>query len=275
MSIDRSHLKEVIEKTWEERSSLSPASTGEAPAAVREILDELDRGRLRVAEKNEKGWTTHGWIKKAILLSFRLNDSSLINPSSSPAYDKVPLKFKEWTEEHFKKAGFRVVPGAIIRHSAYIAPEAVIMPSFINVGAYVDRGTMIDSAVRVGSCAQIGKNCHISDNVGIGGVLEPVQANPVIIEDNCFIGASCQIVEGTFIGEGSVLGAGVILTGSTKIVDRETGAISYGRIPPYSVVVPGVLPDPDPTRVGLQCAVIIKHVDENTRSKTSLNELLR
>ncbi len=275
MSTDRPHLKEVIEKAWEERSSLSPQNPGEAADTVREILEELDRGKLRVAEKNAKGWITHSWVKKAILLSFRLNDSSFMISHSSPAYDKVPLKFKEWTEEHFKKAGFRVVPGAIVRHSAYIAPETVIMPSFINVGAYVDRGTMIDSAVRVGSCAQIGKNCHLSDNVGIGGVLEPLQANPVIIEDNCFIGASCQIVEGTFIGEGSVLGAGVILTGSTKIVDRETGALSYGRIPPYSVVVPGVFPDPDPARVGLHCAVIIKHVDENTRSKTSLNELLR
>ena len=272
---DRSHLEEVIEKAWNERELLSSTSTGEAREAVREILFELDRGELRVAEKIGGRWITHSWVKKAILLSFRLNDSFLMDHHIAPAYDKVPLKFEEWIEEQFKEAGFRVVPGAIVRHSAYIAPGAVIMPSFINVGAYIDSGTMIDSAVRVGSCAQIGKNCHLSDNVGIGGVLEPPQADPVIIEDHCFIGACSEIVEGIFVGEGSVLGAGVILTGSTKIVDRETGAISYGRIPPYSVVVPGVLPDSNPTKPSLQCAVIIKHVDEKTRSKTSINELLR
>jgi len=272
---DRSHLEEIIEKAWKERESLSPASTGEIQEAVREILFELDRGELRVAEKRGEHWITHSWVKKAILLSFRLNGSFLMEHSFSPAYDKVPLKFEEWIEEQFKEAGFRVVPGAIVRHSAYIAHGAVIMPSFINVGAYIDQGTMIDSAVRVGSCAQIGKNCHLSDNVGIGGVLEPPQADPVIIEDHCFIGACSEIVEGVFVGEGSVLGAGVILTASTKIVDRDTGAISYGRIPPYSVVVSGVLPDANPVKPGLQCAVIIKRVDEKTRSKTSINELLR
>ncbi len=272
---DRSHLKKVIEEAWEERKALTPTNIGEIPEAVREILFELDRGELRVAEKIEGKWITHDWIKKAILLSFRLNDSFLMNHPSSPAFDKIPLKFEEWTAEQFKEADVRVVPGSIVRHSAYIAPGAVIMPSFINVGAYIDSGTMIDSAVRVGSCAQIGKNCHLSDNVGIGGVLEPLQADPVIIEDKCFIGACCEIVEGVFIGEGSTLGAGVILTSSTKIVDRERDTISYGRVPPYSVVVPGSLPASDPLKPALQCAVIIKQVDEKTRSKTSTNELLR
>ncbi|HUX80207.1 MAG TPA: 2,3,4,5-tetrahydropyridine-2,6-dicarboxylate N-succinyltransferase [Alphaproteobacteria bacterium] len=272
---DRSHLQAVIEKAWEERQQLTPEVTGEVPEAVREILFELDRGELRVAEKIGDKWLTHSWVKKAILLSFRLNDSFVMNHTYSPAYDKIPLKFEEWSADQFQEAGFRVVPGAVVRHSAYIAPGAVIMPSFINVGAYIDSGTMIDSAVRIGSCAQIGKNCHLSDNVGIGGVLEPPQADPVIIEDNCFIGACSEILEGTFVGEGSVLGAGVILTASTKIVSRETNAITYGYIPPYSVVVPGVLPDPVLTKPGLACAVIIKHVDEKTRSKTSINELLR
>ncbi len=272
---DRSHLQKVIEKAWEERDLLSPASTGEEREAVREILFELDRGELRIAEKIEATWVTHSWIKKALLLSFRLNDCFLMDHRGSSSYDKMPLKFEEWSEEQFKLSGFRVVPGAIVRHSAYIAPNVVLMPSFINIGAYIDEGTLIDSAVRVGSCAQIGKNCHLSDNVGIGGVLEPAQADPVIIEDNCFIGACSEIVEGVFVGTGSVLGAGVILTGSTKIVDRETGEVSYGRIPPYSVVVPGILPDPIPTKPALQCAVIIKRVDEKTRAKTSLNELLR
>lgn len=272
---DKAHLKEIIEKSWKERESLSPSTTGEAPEAIREILFELDRGELRIAEKTKKGWHVHEWLKKAILLSFRLNDSFLMDHTYCPAYDKVPLKFEEWTGEQFQLAGFRVVPGAIVRYSSYIAPGTVIMPSFINVGAFIDKGTMIDSAVRVGSCAQIGKNCHLSDNVGVGGVLEPLQANPVIIEDNCFIGACSEIVEGVFVGEGSVLGAGVMLTASTKIVDRETDKITYGSIPPYSVVVPGVLPDKNPKKPGLQCAVIIKHVDKKTRDKTSINELLR
>ena len=270
-----SPLEDIIEEAWNKRQLLSPESTGNIQSVVQSILLELDRGKLRVAEKTQTGWITQSWIKKAILLSFRLQDSILMNHSHSPAYDKIPLKFQNWTADQFKAAGFRVVPGAIVRYSAYIAPGAVIMPSFINVGAYIDRGTMIDSSVRIGSCAQIGKNCHLSDNVGIGGVLEPPQADPVIIEDNCFIGACCEIVEGIFVGEGSVLGAGVILTGSTKIVDRETNAISYGRIPPYSVVVPGVISESDPKKPSLQCAVIIKHVDEKTRSKTTINELLR
>ncbi len=270
-----SPLEDIIEDAWNKRQLLSPKSTGNIQSVVQDILFELDRGKLRVAEKTQTGWITQSWIKKAILLSFRLQDSMLMNHSHTPAYDKVPLKFQNWTADQFKAAGFRVVPGAIVRYSAYIASGAVIMPSFINVGAYIDGGTMIDSSVRIGSCAQIGKNCHLSDNVGIGGVLEPPQADPVIIEDNCFIGACCEIVEGVFVGEGSVLGAGVILTGSTKIVDRETNAISYGRIPPYSVVVPGVISEDDPRKPSLQCAVIIKHVDEKTRSKTTINELLR
>lgn len=270
-----SPLEDIIEDAWNKRQLLSPESTENIQSIVQDILFELDRGKLRVAEKTQTGWITQSWIKKAILLSFRLQDSILMNHSHSPAYDKIPLKFQNWTADQFKAAGFRVVPGTIVRYSAYIAPGAVIMPSFINVGAYIDGGTMIDSSVRIGSCAQIGKNCHLSDNVGIGGVLEPPQADPVIIEDNCFIGACCEIVEGVFVGEGSVLGAGVILTGSTKIVDRETNAISYGRIPPYSVVVPGVISEDDPKKPSLQCAVIIKHVDEKTRSKTTINELLR
>jgi 2,3,4,5-tetrahydropyridine-2-carboxylate N-succinyltransferase len=272
---DRAHLESVIESAWDDRESLSPSSTGEIREAVREILFELDRGELRVAVKQGNTWVTNTWIKKAILLSFRLNDCFMMDYHLTPAYDKMPLKFEEWSEEQFKDAGIRVVPGAIVRHSAYIAPGTVIMPSFINAGAYIDSGTMIDSAVRVGSCAQIGKNCHLSDNVGIGGVLEPAQANPVIIEDNCFIGAASTIVEGVFVGEGSVIGAGVILTFSTKIVSRETNSFSYGYIPPYSVVVPGVFPDKDPRKPSLNCAVIIKQVDEKTRSKTSINELLR
>lgn len=273
---DRSHLEGIIERGWEQRDTLSPTSTGEVVEAIREILFELDQGELTVVEKkNNYQWLTHAWVKKAILLSFRVNGCFLMENPFSPAYDKVPLKFEEWGEEQFKEAGIRVVPGSIVRYSAYIAPGTVIMPSFINVGAYIDSGTMIDSAVRVGSCARIGKNCHLSDNVGIGGVLEPLQANPVIIEDNCFIGACSEIVEGVFVGEGSVIGAGVMLTASTKIVDRETNKVSYGVIPPYSVVVPGVLPDGDSSKPGLQCSVIIKHVDEKTRAKTSINELLR
>lgn len=272
---EQAHLEEIVNNAWENRELLSPHTIGEVPEAIREILFELDRGELRVAEKIDGKWKTNVWVKKAIMLSFRLNDCFLMDHQYSPAYDKVPLKFEEWTEEQFKEAAFRVVPGAIVRFSAYCAPGTVIMPAFINVGAYIDSGTMIDSAVRIGSCAQIGKNCHLSDDVGIGGVLEPAQANPVIIEDDCFIGACSEIVEGVFVGEGSVIGAGVILTGSTKIVDRNTGDISYGTIPPYSVVVSGTLPDKDPGKPSLQCAVIVKQVDKKTRSKTSINELLR
>ena len=274
MFSEYNHLKEVIEKAWDIRDQLSATTTGEIPEAIREALNELDQGDLRVATHENGQWFVHEWIKKAILLSFRVHENILTPNSVFPAFDKIPLKFENWDEEQFKEAGIRVVPGAVVRHSAYIAPNTVIMPSFINVGAYVGQGTMIDSAVRVGSCAQIGMNCHISDNVGIGGVLEPTQAQPVIIEDNCFLGACVQVVEGVLVQKGSVLGAGVILTASTKIVDRETGAISYGVIPAYSVVVPGTLPDPK-TGIGLACAVIVKKVDEKTRHKTSINELLR
>lgn len=256
------------------RDQLTPEIRGEVREAILTTLRDLDAGRLRVATKEDNGWIVHEWIKKAILLNFRIQENRFISDSLTPAHDKIPLKFADWGESRFRLAGIRVVPGAIVRHSAYLAPNTVIMPSFINVGAYVDEGTMVDSAVRVGSCAQIGKNCHLSDNVGIGGVLEPLQAQPVIIEDNCFLGACVEVVEGVRVEEGSVLGAGVILTASTKIVDRTTGKVSYGRIPPYSVVVPGTLPDSQ-SGVGLTCAVIVKQVDEKTRQKTSINELLR
>jgi len=274
MFSEYNHLKEIVEKAWEGRDQLSSSSTGEVPEAIRETLSELDQGDLRVATHEDGKWYVHEWIKKAILMNFRIHENLLTQNTISPGYDKIPLKFENWDESQFKEAGIRVVPGAIVRHSAYLAPNTVIMPSFINVGAYVGQGTMIDSAVRVGSCAQIGMNCHISDNVGIGGVLEPTQAQPVIIEDNCFLGACAQVVEGVLVQKGSVLGAGVILTASTKIVDRKTGDVSYGIIPAYSVVVPGTLPDPK-TGLGLACAVIVKRVDEKTRHKTSINELLR
>lgn len=276
---DREHLRQIIENAWIDKENLSSETTGETREAVREILAALDAGDLRVAEKAFGNWHVNEWVKKAIVLSFRLNNCFLFHHAFSPAFDKVPLKFENWTEDQFKEARFRVAPGTIVRHSAYIAHNAVLMPCFINVGAYIDEGTMIDSAVRIGSCAQIGKNCHISDNVGIGGVLEPAQAHPVIIEDNCFIGACSEIVEGVFIGEGAVLGTGVMLSASTKIVDRTTGEITYGQIPPYSVVVAGTIPGPNlPNGTpgpALQCAVIIKQVDDKTRSKTSINELLR
>ena len=267
-------MKTIIENAWDMRNQLTPEIRGEVREAILTTLCDLDAGRLRVATKEANGWIVHEWIKKAILLNFRIHDNRFISDSLTPAYDKIPLKFADWDAARFRLAGIRVVPGAIVRHSAYLAPNTVIMPSFINVGAYVDEGTMVDSAVRVGSCAQIGKNCHLSDNVGIGGVLEPLQAQPVIIEDNCFLGACVEVVEGVHVEEGSVLGAGVILTASTKIVDRATGKVSYGRIPPYSVVVPGTLPDPQ-SGIGLTCAVIVKQVDEKTRQKTSINELLR
>jgi 2,3,4,5-tetrahydropyridine-2,6-dicarboxylate N-succinyltransferase len=239
--------------------------------AVWETLQSLDRGQLRVCEKIDGSWVTHQWIKMAILLSFRLNTNRKIHYG----YDKVSLKTRDWEEEQFDSAAFRQVPGAIVRHSAYIAPNVVLMPSFVNVGAYIDVGTMIDTWATVGSCAQIGKNCHISGGTGIGGVLEPLQSSPVIIEDNCFIGARSEIAEGVIVETGAVVSMGVFLGASTKIVDRETGAITYGRVPAYSVVVPGTLPGKTPGQPSLSCAVIVKRVDEQTRSKTSLNELLR
>jgi 2,3,4,5-tetrahydropyridine-2-carboxylate N-succinyltransferase len=250
--------------------------------AVNSALDLLDRGEARVAERSDDGkWQVNQWLKKAVLLSFRLNDMSVIagGPGKAAWWDKVDSKFKGWTAAKFKKAGFRAVPGSVVRHSAYIAPGVVLMPSFINLGARVDSGTMVDTWATVGSCAQIGKNCHLSGGVGIGGVLEPLQAGPVVIEDNCFIGARSEVVEGVIVREGSVLGMGVYLGLSTKIVDRETGKIYMGEVPPYSVLVSGTMPgrplpngEPGPN---LYCAVIVKRVDERTRSKTSINELLR
>lgn len=269
-------LEATINEAWENRTALNSATVGAAREAVDEVLAMLDNGKLRVAEKIGGVWQVHQWAKKAVLLSFRLNDSRPMgNGDSTTWFDKVPAKFHEWTADDFREGGFRAVPGCFVRHSAYIAPDVVLMPSFINVGAHVDSGTMVDTWVTIGSCAQIGKNCHISGGVGIGGVLEPLQANPVIIEDNCFIGARSEVAEGVVIEEGAVISMGVFLGASTKIVDRETGEVTYGRVPAYSVVVPGTLPGKTPTAPSLACAVIVKRVDEKTRSKTSINELLR
>ena len=279
-------LAKTVDAAWEGRDGIGPQTRGAWREAVEAALDGLDSGRLRVAEKTAAGWQVHQWLKKAVLLSFRLNDMALLpggpgDPVRGPAHwwDKVPSKFAGWTEAEFRAAGFRAVPGAIVRRSAHVAPGVVLMPSFVNVGAYVDSGTMIDTWSTVGSCAQIGKNCHISGGVGIGGVLEPVQAEPVIIEDDCFIGARSEVAEGVVVGEGAVLAMGVFLGASTKIVDRETGEVHMGRVPPYSVVVPGSLPGrnlPDGNwGPSLYCAVIVKKVDERTRSRTSINELLR
>ncbi len=274
-------LQSTIEAAFEERAGIGPTTTGPARAAVEEALALLDEGKLRVAEKAPSGWTVNQWLKKAVLLSFRLNPMSVIKggPGEASWWDKVPSKFDGWGPQEFEKAGFRAVPNCIVRHSAYVAPGVILMPSFVNLGAYVDEGTMVDTWVTVGSCAQIGKNCHLSGGVGIGGVLEPLQANPTIIEDNCFIGARSEVVEGVVVGEGSVLSMGVYIGASTKIVDRATGEIHMGRVPPYSVVVSGALPgkpfpndEPGPS---LYCAVIVKRVDEKTRAKTSINELLR
>jgi len=276
---DRMQLETLINQAWKQKDQLSSRSTGEMVEAVRSILVQMDSGKIRVAEKIDGTWTVNEWAKKAILLSFRINDCFLIHDHQSPSFDKVPLKFEEWNEDFFRGAKFRIVPGAIVRHSAYISKDVVLMPSFTNMGAYVDQGTLVDTGARIGSCAQVGANCHISGGVGLGGVLEPLQANPVIIEDNCFIGANSEIAEGVIVEEGSVLGMNVMLGSSTKIVNRNTGDISYGRIPPYSVVVPGALPGKSLPNgnlgPSLACAVIIKQVDEKTRSKTTINELLR
>src|SRR5690242_21654775 len=270
-------LAKTIDSAFDRREELGPASKGAIREAVEEALDLLDRGAARVAERaNDGSWRVNQWLKKAVLLSFRLNDMSEIpgGPGQAVWWDKVPSKFDRWDEKRFRAAGFRAVPGCVVRHSAYIAPGVVLMPSFVNLGAYVDSGSMIDTWATVGSCAQIGKNCHISGGAGIGGVLEPVQAGPVIIEDNCFVGARAEVAEGVVVEEGSVLSMGVYIGASTKIVERATGNVHMGRVPAYSVVVPGGLPDPKggPT---LYCAVIVKRVDEKTRSKTSINELLR
>ena len=272
-------LRPEIEQLWEQRDTLSAQTAGPARRAVEEALAALDTGALRVAEPGAQGWVVHEWLKKAVLLSFRLNDSVPMPSTGAPGFDKVRLKTEGWGENQFGAAGFRAVPGAIVRHSAYVAPGVVLMPSFVNVGAYVDRGTMIDTWVTVGSCAQVGRNCHLSGGVGLGGVLEPLQANPTIIEDDCFIGARSEVVEGVVVERGSVLSMGVFISASTKIVDRATGEVFVGRVPAYSVVVPGTLPgrpmangEPGPS---LTCAVIVKRVDERTRAKTSINDLLR
>jgi 2,3,4,5-tetrahydropyridine-2-carboxylate N-succinyltransferase len=275
-------LEETIDKAFEERDAISTATRGAAREAVETALSLLDRGEARVAERGADGtWHVNQWLKKAVLLSFRLNPMEVIGngPGGAVWWDKVPSKFDGWSTNEFEKAGLRAVPNCIVRRSAYVAKGVVLMPSFVNLGAYVDEGTMVDTWATVGSCAQIGKNVHLSGGVGIGGVLEPMQAGPTIIEDNCFIGARSEVVEGCIVREGSVLGMGVFIGKSTKIVDRATGEIFYGEVPPYSVVVAGALPgkpmgngEPGPA---LYCAVIVKHVDEKTRSKTSLNELLR
>jgi 2,3,4,5-tetrahydropyridine-2,6-dicarboxylate N-succinyltransferase len=268
-------IQNIVEQAWEDRSKLSP---GTAPArvgeAVASVLEDLDQGRLRVADKAGGQWRTHQWIKKAVLLSFRLEDNRPIHAGSLQFYDKVATKFERYDQEQFERGGFRVVPPAVARHGAYIGKNVVMMPSFVNVGAYVDEGTMVDTWATVGSCAQIGKHVHLSGGVGIGGVLEPLQANPTIIEDNCFIGARSEVVEGVVVEENSVISMGVFIGASTRIFDRATGQILYGRVPAGSVVVPGTLPSKDGS-YGLYCAVIVKQVDARTRAKTSINELLR
>jgi 2,3,4,5-tetrahydropyridine-2-carboxylate N-succinyltransferase len=271
----------IIEKAWEDRAKVTLKTKGDIRKAVDFALNQLDTGKARVAEKIDGNWHVNQWLKKAVLLSFRLNDMTLIGggPGKAKWWDKVPSKFDGWTAKKFRDAGFRAVPNCVVRKSAFVAPGAILMPSFVNLGAYVDSGTMVDTWVTVGSCAQIGKNVHLSGGVGIGGVLEPMQAGPTIIEDNCFIGARSEVVEGVVVGEGSVISMGVFIGQSTKIVDRTTGEVHMGRVPPYSVVVSGSLPQkpfadgsPSPS---LYCAVIVKRVDEKTRAKTSINELLR
>lgn len=275
-------LKSTIEAAFEDRASVDTNTRGTVREAVGDALELLDSGKARVAEPDGSGgWTVNQWLKKAVLLSFRLNDMAVIKsgPGDATWWDKVPSKFAGWGENRFREAGFRAVPNCVVRHSAHIAKGVVLMPSFVNLGARVDEGTMVDTWATVGSCAQIGKNVHLSGGVGIGGVLEPLQAGPVIIEDNCFIGARSEVVEGCIVREGAVLGMGVFIGQSTKIVNRATGEVSYGEVPPYSVVVAGTMPgkpmgngEPGP---GLYCAVIVKTVDEKTRSKTAINELLR
>ena len=282
---DRTHLESIVEAAWEDRATVSTATQGEVRHAVDQALALLDSGQARVASRGDNGvWTTHQWLKKAVLLSFRLNDNAVLRagdrgpaghaPGVGPWFDKVANKFGDWTAADYQSGGFRAVPGAIVRQGAHIAKNVVLMPSFVNIGAYVDEGSMVDAWATVGSCAQIGKNVHLSGGAGIGGVLEPLQANPTIIEDGCFIGARAEVAEGVIVREGAVLAMGVYLSGSTKIVDRATGRVHRGYVPPYSVVVPGTLPGKD-GGPGLYCAVIIKTVDAQTRSKTGINELLR
>ncbi len=274
--MSNAQLETAIEAAWEARDQITPTTTGETREAIEETLIALDGGGLRVAERQDDGtWHVNQWAKKAVLLGFRLKDMEMQGGSAQGGswWDKVDSKWKDWGDNQWRAAGFRAVPNCVVRKSAFIAPGVVLMPSFVNLGAYVDEGTMVDTWATVGSCAQIGKNVHLSGGVGIGGVLEPMQAGPTIIEDNCFIGARSEVVEGVIVREGSVLGMGVFLGQSTKIVDRETGKVSYGEVPPYSVVVAGSMPSSG--GVHLYCAVIVKRVDEKTRSKTGINELLR
>jgi 2,3,4,5-tetrahydropyridine-2-carboxylate N-succinyltransferase len=261
-----------IESIWEQRANLQV--TTDLSEIIRSILEALGRGELRIAEKIDGEWIVHQWLKKVVLLSFRTRPNQ-VRGKDMPWFDKVPLKFQDWEHKHFNDAGIRVVPGALVRESAYIGRDVVLMPSFVNVGAYVGDGTMVDTWSTIGSCAQIGKNCHISGGVGIGGVLEPLQANPVIIEDDCFIGARSEVAEGVIVEQGAVISMGVFLGASTKIIDRQTGEIFQGLVPSYAVVVPGTLPSQNPQAPQLACAVIVKRVDEQTRRKTSLNDLLR
>jgi len=282
---DTAELREIIDEAWEHRDDLKPR-WGRVSRAVDRTLERLDDGELRVAERSGSGWVTHQWLKKAVLLSFRLSENQVVRAHPSgldaqlstggvgPWWDKVPNKFDRWGEGDFRKAGFRAVPGAIVRRGAFIGRNAVLMPSFVNIGAYVGEGTMVDTWATVGSCAQIGANVHLSGGAGIGGVLEPLQADPTIIEDGCFIGARSEVAEGVGVGEGAVLSMGVYLSASTKIVDRATGEVTRGYVPPYAVVVPGNMPDPN-GGPGLYCAVIVKRVDARTRSKTAINDLLR
>ncbi len=277
MSQEHTQLQSVIDTAWENRTEINPQTKGDVRDAVDTALQSLSSGDLRVCQKIDGEWLVHQWLKKAVLLSFRLNDNKMVGYAAgenSHWYDKVPSRFEGMTEADFKQAGFRAVPGCFVRHGSFIGKNVILMPSFVNIGAYVDAGTMVDTWATVGSCAQIGKNVHISGGAGIGGVLEPLQANPVIIEDNCFIGARSEVAEGVIVGEGSVLSMGVYLGQSTKIIDRETGEVFYGKVPPYSVVVAGSAPS-SKGDVHLYCAVIVKRVDAQTRSKTSINDLLR
>jgi 2,3,4,5-tetrahydropyridine-2-carboxylate N-succinyltransferase len=269
-------LAATIDAAWEDRAAINTGTSGAVRDAVEAAIELLDNGQARVAEPGAGGWTVNQWLKKAVLLSFRLNDNSVVDggAAGAPAYDKVPSKFAGWGENRFRDAGFRVVPGAVVRRGSFIGKNAVLMPSFVNIGAYVGEGTMVDTWATVGSCAQIGRNVHISGGAGIGGVLEPLQADPVIIGDGCFIGARSEVAEGVRVGDGAVLSMGVYLGKSTKVIDRATGEVLMGEVPPYAVVVPGSIGGGD-GKPGLYCAVIVKRVDEQTRSKTSINELLR
>ena len=277
--MDVEQLKNIIEKNFSEINKVNPQTKGGLPEAIKEVINLLNEGKIRVAEKKNNEWTVNQWIKQAILLSFKTNDMENLSGPYSSWYDKAHLlkgKTANWTKEDHIKAGFRMVPNSPVRTGSFIGKNAVLMPCYVNIGAYIDEGTMIDTFARAGSCCQIGKNCHISAGSGVGGVLEPIQANPTIIEDNVFLGAMSEIVEGVIVGEGSVLSMGMYIGQSTKIVNRSSGEITYGKIPPYSVVVPGTLPDKNnPAAPSLYCAVIIKQVDEKTRSKTSINDLLR